>query len=457
MSSFYVLNSPYSLRLQDQQAFLFKDHHALFPVEFVPKPKFYDLVTRKGVPYSKIALLHGKDCLATSVFQKCSFWNSQQRCRFCGIELSLADGNTIEVKSPSELAELALKSKELDLVRHVVLTTGTQRPPGKEIFHLAKCTKAIKNKTKLPVHVQCMPPSDMDGFKILKDSGVDTIGIHIECFDKQILSHIAPVKASIGLERYKRAWKDAVDIFGANQVSSFIIVGLGERIDSVIWGSEYLSDLGVFPFVVPLRPIPGSLMENALPPDPEVMKYVYNTVAENLKTKGLSSSQSKAGCVLCGACSAISRFEQTSDRFVCYPAITESELSEALKIRRQTFVKEQKMFLHSDEDDNDSKSVHLLAKMGDKIVGTVRVFPTHNNGTWIGGRLSVKKSFRTSGVGKLLVQEAVRYVKRYGCCRFVAYIQKNNVSFFSHLGWKPVGSLEQYCGKPHQLMEVDLD
>ena len=115
------------------------------------------------------------------------------------------------------------------------------------------------------------------------------------------------------------------------------------------------------------------------------------------------------------------------------------------------------MFLHSDEDDNDSKSVHLIAKRGDKIVGTVRVFPADNNGTWIGGRLSVKKGFRTSGVGKLLVQEAVRYVKRYGCCRFEAYIQKYNVSFFSHLGWKPVGSLEQYCGKPHQLMEVDLD
>jgi hypothetical protein len=36
------------------------------------------------------------------------------------------------------------------------------------------------------------------------------------------------------------------------------------------------------------------------------------------------------------------------------------------------------------------------------------------------------------------------------------YIQENNVSFFKKLGWKPVGPLENYVNRPHQLMEADL-
>ena len=82
------------------------------------------------------------------------------------------------------------------------------------------------------------------------------------------------------------SWKKAVEIFGANQVSSFLIAGLGEREDSIIKGSKLLADLGVYPFVVPLRPIPGSLMEQERPPDPALMIGLYEQVAEILKTKG---------------------------------------------------------------------------------------------------------------------------------------------------------------------------
>lgn len=129
----------------------------------------------------------------------------------------------------------------------------------------------------------------MDGLRELKDAGVDTVGIHIESFDFETLSQIAPAKAAMGFERYEKAWKMAVEIFGPNQVSSFLIVGLGEKRDSIIWGSKFLADLGVYPFVVPLRPIPGSIMENVLPPDPEEMKRIYEEVACILKRKGLSA------------------------------------------------------------------------------------------------------------------------------------------------------------------------
>lgn len=459
LNSFYVANSPYSIVHSNGCPTLMKNGLELLPVEFIPRPRFYEYSTSEGVPYSKIALLHGSECLATTVLQRCMYWNSKKRCLFCGIELSLENHQTLEEKTPAQVAEVAMMAEKLDSIKHVVLTTGTQSPPGKEILSLASTAAAIKRTSTLPVHAQFLPQKDEERLFELKDAGVDTVGIHIESFDLEILSRTAPAKAALGIKTYEKAWKKAIEVFGPNRVSSFLLVGLGEGPESIINGSKILAELGVYPFVVPLRPIPGSLMEDAIPPDPDTMKYIYEKVAEILSEKGLSAAQSPAGCVRCGACSALSSFENEKgvDNLICHKVRTPEELEEAMDIRQEVFVKEQGLFEDTDRDDYDPVSIHLVAKLGEQVVGTVRVFPvSEESGHWAGGRLSVKKHYRTSGAGELLVQEAVKFVKRKGCTRFTAQIQEKNIPFFLKLGWKPVGPLEVYCGAPHQLMEADL-
>lgn len=457
IGSEYVSKSPYILREQEGQHLIFKDEKAVCLVHLIERPRFYYHSTEEGIPYTKIALLHGKDCLATSVIQTCTYWHSKERCRFCGIELSHRSGQTIKIKTPDQLSEVSRKAKELDSIQHIVLTTGTVGPPGKEISYLIPCAAAIKKATGLPIHAQFCPPSNMDGLRELKDAGVDTAGIHIESFDFETLSQIAPAKAAMGFERYKKAWKMAVEIFGPNQVSSFLIVGLGEKKDSIILGSKFLADLGVYPFVVPLRPIPGSIMENVLPPDPEEMKRIYEEVACILKRKGLSASRSLAGCVRCGACSAISCFEEETDCLICHPVRTGVEQERAFEIRKEVFVLEQKLFPNSDADENDPKSIHLVAEWDNQVVGTVRVFPVNHNGHWIGGRLAVRREFRNTGAGELLVREAIQCVKSQGCTKFMAHIQVENVPFFSRLGWRVIEPMKEYFGKPHQIMEANLE
>jgi radical SAM protein (TIGR04043 family)/putative N-acetyltransferase (TIGR04045 family) len=456
IGSEYVSKSPYALREQEGEHLIFKDGKAVSPIDFLNRPKFYDHSTEDGIPYPKIALLHGKDCLATSVIQTCTYWNSSDRCRFCGIELSYRSGQAIKIKSPDQLSEVARKAKEVDSVQHIVLTTGTVQPPGNEISYLTPCAAAIKKATGLPIHAQFCPPYNMDGLHELKAAGVDTVGIHIESFDFETLSRVAPAKAAMGLVRYEKAWKVAVDIFGPNEVSSFLIVGLGEKRDSTIWGTKVLADLGVYPFVVPLRPIPGSLMQDALPPEPEEMNRIYEEVACILKKNGLSASRSLAGCVRCGACSALSLFEEAPDPLICHPVRTRAEQERAFEIRKEVFVLEQKIFSNSDIDENDAESIHLVAEWNSQVVGTVRFFPVNNNGHWVGGRLAVRKGFRSTGAGELLVREAMHFVKNRGCTKFTAHIQLENVPFFSRIGWKKVEPAKDYFGKPHQLMEANL-
>ncbi len=456
-SSPYVARSPYSLKTRGKELFLCKNDVEVVPARPVSRPRFYDETTETGIPLQKIALLHGTDCLATTVLQTCAYWDTPGRCRFCGIELSLANQDTVPFKTPAQLAKTADRAKELDGIRHVVLTTGTAATPQDELYILAQSARAIKKKTGLPIHAQFMPPRNIKKLQSLKEAGVDTVGIHIESFDAEILRELAPVKAALGLERYLKAWEEAVQLFGPNQVSSFILAGLGETPDSVISGSDLLADMGVYPFVVPLRPIPGSHMARALPPKPKIMRSIYGEVARTLSRKGLSFKQSLAGCVRCGACSALPAHERAMERIVCHPARTPVEREEAFTIRKAVFVKEQKLFNLTDADEYDNKAVHLVAKHENRIIGTVRVYPAGTgNGDWIGGRLAVKRGFRTSGAGERLVREAVATVKKKGCSCFTAHIQESNVSFFKQLGWKGIGPVKEHFGKPHQLMAANL-
>jgi len=135
---------------------------------------------------------------------------------------------------------------------------------------------------------------------------------------------------------------------------------------------------------------------------------------------------------------------------------TGEELKKVFSIRREVFVREQRIFMDSDIDEHDKESIYLIAESKDGIIGTVRVYPERND-SWAGSRLAVKKEFRGSVAGILLVKGAVKLVKSKNCRRFTARIQLQNVMFFKQLGWRPVGEVFDHMKIPHQLMEADLD
>ena len=72
---------------------ILRDGLAVAEVRFPERPRFYDLKTEDGVPYSHIATLHGRDVLATTVLQTCIRYQSRTKtCQFCAIGQSLAAG-----------------------------------------------------------------------------------------------------------------------------------------------------------------------------------------------------------------------------------------------------------------------------------------------------------------------------------------------------------------------------
>ncbi len=307
--SWFVKDSPYHIVKKSGSFYLIENNHELCEVSFPVSPEYYKLKTDAGISLEKIAIIHGKDCLASTVYQDCCYFEQGTPCSFCGIGLSLKNEKTVKEKKSGALGVAALKAEEFDKASHVTLTMGNRLLPDKGIEHLNECVRSIKKMSSLPIHVQVCPVNQEKIYESIKKAGADTIGIHVESCSIHVLEKIAPAKAKLGIKFYLDAWRKAVLIFGRNQVSSFLIAGIGDDIKGIIKSAEIMAEAGVYPYVLPLRPVPGTKLERYKPPSPAEMIEIYENVSEIIRRNNLSSKKSKAGCVRCGACSAITEFE----------------------------------------------------------------------------------------------------------------------------------------------------
>ncbi|ALP67274.1 MSMEG_0568 family radical SAM protein [Paraburkholderia caribensis] len=279
-------------------------------ISFPKAPRFTQLQTLDGVPYSHIATLHGTDVLATTVLQTCIRYESRKKtCKFCAIGQSLAAGRTIARKTPEQLAEVARAAVLLDGVKHMVLTTGTPATPDRGAQILCDSAFAIKAAVDLPIQAQCEPPDTDAWFERMKASGIDTLGMHLEVVTPEVRARVMPGKASVPISRYMEAFRAAVAVFGKGQVSTYILAGLGDTAQAILSISRELIDIGVYPFVVPFVPISGTPLEDHPAPSPEFMKSILAPLGAMLRDAQMRSADIKAGCGKCGACSSLASYE----------------------------------------------------------------------------------------------------------------------------------------------------
>ncbi len=304
--------SPYGVECDRAtgQAYLTQYGQVISPLTFPDQPKFYGLRTADGIPYAKIALLHSHNVLATTVLQTCiRYENRKTACQFCAIGQSLAADRTIARKTPEQLAEVAEAAVRLDGVEHMILTTGTPNTSDRGAAYLTECAQAIRAQVALPMQAQCEPPDDFRWFEQMRLAGIDSLGMHLEAVDDAVRSRIMPGKAKVPVEYYFEAFAAAVKVFGRGQVSTYLLAGLGDSQATLLATSERLITAGVYPFVVPFVPIVGTPLAGVAPPSSEFMVSLYQAIGQQLQQAKLLSSDMKAGCAKCGACSALSSFE----------------------------------------------------------------------------------------------------------------------------------------------------
>jgi radical SAM protein (TIGR04043 family) len=309
-------SSPYGITnpTEANQAILTYQDQPVATVEFPHQPRFYSLTTTDGVPYWKIALLHSKNVLATTVLQTCMrYRDASTACQFCAIEKSLDQGRTLARKTPEQLAEVAEAAVQLDGVQHMIMTTGTPNTPDRGAAYLAECARAVKQRVNLPIQAQCEPPADFVWFETMRQAGIDSLGMHLEAADPAVRARIMTGKAEVPLSAYFEAFEAAVQVFGWGQVTTYLLAGLGDSLETLVSTSERLIAMGVYPFIVPFVPITDTPLAQHPAPSVAFMTAVYEQVGQRLKQAGMTAAAMKAGCAKCGACSAMAAFEEPID------------------------------------------------------------------------------------------------------------------------------------------------
>lgn len=130
-------------------------------------------------------------------------------------------------------------------------------------------------------------------------------------------------------------------------------------------------------------------------------------------------------------------------------------LTDDVKIIRQKVFMEEQGF-ENEFDGIDDTAIHIVLYDEKTPVATCRVFKGEEEGSYILGRLAVRKEYRGRSIGthmmkeaeKLVVQNNGRFLKLHAQCRV-----KN---FYAQSGYAEYGEVEDDEGCPHIWMKKEL-
>jgi hypothetical protein len=311
----FLEESPYEFKIIDNQGWILKNG------EKVSKATLREPAWHSS-PYSNQIQLHGKDSLATALSNFCTYKKQGQGCKFCIIDV----GQEVIFHHPQQIArsiEAIEENPDLracfdiedkynpDLTDKEILTRKQYVEP-KDININAGALKnaakiygntisEIRKVSKLPIFIEIGPLTreEMEG---LHSAGTDAVSFNLEVYDQKMRDEVIPGKAKKNpLEMYLSSMSNAVDVFGENQVSSWILIGL-EPPEKTIDGIRKIAETGAIPLPKPFRPLYGADYEKKRPPRLEDAVLIYEEWLDTVRECGLNPLKSKAGCARCNAC-----------------------------------------------------------------------------------------------------------------------------------------------------------
>ncbi|WP_276690196.1 MULTISPECIES: GNAT family N-acetyltransferase [Acidaminococcus] len=139
-------------------------------------------------------------------------------------------------------------------------------------------------------------------------------------------------------------------------------------------------------------------------------------------------------------------------RFTAYEQLPQ----EARALREEVFCREQGF--QEEFDETDRTAYHgLLWDDGGQPVGVCRFFLGPKPGTWILGRVAVKKALRKTGVGSELIRGMEEAVRKLGGREIQLHAQVRARHFYETLGYQAYGPEEPEEGVLHQWMKKKLE
>jgi biotin synthase-related radical SAM superfamily protein len=187
--------------------------------------------------------------------------------------------------TPDALAALA-KSVKQEKTKRVCI----QALNYPEVFaHIEALVKNIKEASSVPVSVSCQP-QNRENIERLKAAGVDRLGIALDAATEPVFNRVKGSCYSWGNQF--RLLSEALRVFGKGNVSTHVIVGLGETEKEAAEIIQKCVDMGVSPALFAFTPVRGTALEGNSPPKLESYRRVqlarYLIVNGRVKTEKMS-------------------------------------------------------------------------------------------------------------------------------------------------------------------------
>ncbi len=256
---------------------------------------FHDLPVTNTV-VDGMARLHADGCINIWPSTNCCYDTPELKCKFCSL-----GAKTNEPIDPDELCK-GLKiyaEKYPDYTFN--FSGGTFKNPDTMVKYWCELASKIRGFCSNPIAVEFAPPADLKLLQKMKQSGINVAIMNIEIVDSTLRKEICPGKSGITLEHYHKALKKAVEIFGRGMVSSVMIGGI-QPWDDIIKECEILTEMGVFPTIMPFRPLDDCPLANVKACDPDELIAASEKLGEMLRKNRLSP-HCQPGCTKCGGCS----------------------------------------------------------------------------------------------------------------------------------------------------------
>ncbi len=261
----YVLSgAPGTVRVVDER------NRLTYPVRIPQQPRWYDRLTSRDVPMSRIGVLQGT-YLGIYINPVCEFWASELHCGFCTTGQNVATAEAT-AKTVEDVVETCWAAKEESGVTFVHLNGGFQG--GRALEFAEPFVRAIKEDVGMLVGVQLTPERQFSRYDRLIDLGVDHFSFCVELIDPAWFARVCPGKArTLGQRLFFDALAYCAARLPRGAVSGEIIAGI-EPIVHTIEGIERIAAMGAFPTVCIFRPTIASDMADWPAPGYDEMRTV---------------------------------------------------------------------------------------------------------------------------------------------------------------------------------------
>jgi lipoyl synthase len=137
---------------------------------------------------------------------------------------------------------------------------------------LSAIVEAVKQNVDVPISVSCQL-LNRKNIQRLAQAGVDRIGIAVDAATQKLFDKIkgSGVNGPYSWPEQFKQLQEAIKVFGAENISTHLIVGLGETEKEATHFIQECIDLGVLPVLFAFTPIRGTAL--AEKPQPQLASY----------------------------------------------------------------------------------------------------------------------------------------------------------------------------------------